>query len=70
MNYFEHVYFVKIKSPILKSPEKIIIHTIPDMAGSGKCKPYVTILDMRDFSKIWSNKSIGADLKTYNKEEI
>ncbi len=55
-----------IKSPILKSPEKIVVHTVPDMAGSGKCRPYVTILNMRDFSKIWSNKSIGADLKTYN----
>lgn len=70
MNYFEQVFLGKIKSPILKSPVKIIVHTIPDMAGSGKCKPYMTILNMRDFSKIWSNKSIGADLKSYNKEEI
>jgi hypothetical protein len=65
VEYFEQVYLGKIKCPILKSPEKIIIHTIPDMAGSGKCKPYCTILKIADFTKIWSNKEIGADLKSY-----
>jgi hypothetical protein len=55
----------KIKSPILKSPEKIVVHTIPDMGGSGKCKPYLTIINVMDFTKIWSNKESGGDLKAY-----
>ena len=55
----------KIKSPILKSPQKIVVHTIPDMGGSGKCKPYLTIINVMDFNKIWSNKESGGDLKTY-----
>ena len=41
-----------IKSPILKSPEKIIIYTIPDVAGNRKCKPYIEIINGTDFSLV------------------
>lgn len=47
--YFEKVYKRLIKSPILKSPEKIIIHTIPELNSSGKCRPYVEILNGTNF---------------------
>jgi hypothetical protein len=36
----------------LKCPEKIIIHTIPDVAGTGKCKPYLEIVSGMDFSMV------------------
>jgi phosphatidylinositol-3,4,5-trisphosphate 3-phosphatase/dual-specificity protein phosphatase PTEN len=47
--YFEQVYKRLIKSPVLKSPDKIVITTIPDVAGNGKCKPYVEIVNGTDF---------------------
>jgi hypothetical protein len=49
---------------MLKSPEKIIVHTIPDVSGSGKCKPYVEILNGVDFDTIWDNKNI-LKMKSY-----
>lgn len=58
------MYLRKIKSPILKSPEKIVVYTIPDVSGSGKCKPYVEIINGTDFSTIWTNKE-SMNLKTY-----
>lgn len=48
--YFDSVYKRIIKSPALKSPHKIILHTIPDVAGNTKCKPYVEIINGIDFS--------------------
>jgi hypothetical protein len=54
----------KIKSPILKSPEKLVVHTIPDVSGSGKCKPYVEIINGIDFSILWTNKE-SMNLKTF-----
>lgn len=37
---------------MLKSPEKIVIHTIPDISGNGKCKPYVEIVNGTDFKLV------------------
>eukprot|EP00347_Sterkiella_histriomuscorum_P023468 403334529 len=54
--YFEQVYKRLIKSPIMKSPEKIVIHTIPLVSKKMKCKPYAEILNGTDFSMIWTNK--------------
>lgn len=54
-----------IKSPLLKSPEKIVVYTIPDVSGSGKCKPYVEIINGNDFTKIWDNKD-SMNLKSYH----
>jgi len=51
--YFEQVYKGDIKSPSLKSPQKIVIHTIPDVAGNGKCKPYVEIVNGTDFQMVF-----------------
>jgi hypothetical protein len=48
----------------LKSPEKIVVYTIPDVSGSGKCKPYVEIVNGNDFTTIWQNKD-SMNLKTY-----
>ena len=62
--YFEKVYKGLINSPILKSPEKIVIHTIPEINASGKCKPFIEIVNGTDFSEIWSNKN-SMNLKTY-----
>ncbi len=64
MEYFEQVYLRKIRSPILKSPEKIVVHSIPDVSGSGKCKPYLQIVNGSDFTTIWQNKD-SMNLKTY-----
>jgi len=43
------VYKGIIKSPSLKSPEKIVIHTIPEINHTGKCKPFVEIVNGTDF---------------------
>ena len=40
------------------------MHTIPDVSGSGKCKPYVEIINGTDFTTIWTNKE-SMNLKTY-----
>ncbi len=50
--YFEEVYKKQIKSPILKCPNKIIIYNTPDVGGSGKCKPYIEIVNGSDFSLV------------------
>ena len=39
-----------VKSPILKSPEKIIVHTIPEITK--KVKPYIEIVSGKDFSVV------------------
>ena len=57
VEYFEQVYKRIIKSPVLKSPDKILIFNQPDINGSGKVKPYVEIVNGTDFSPIWSNKN-------------
>ena len=54
--YFEQVYKRMIKAPILKSPEKICIYNIPDVSGSGKCKPYLEIVKGEDFSLVRTEK--------------
>ena len=64
VEYFEQVYKRQVCSPILKSPEKIVVHTIPDVSGSGKCKPYLEIINGLDFTIIWSNKE-SMNLKTH-----
>jgi hypothetical protein len=65
VEYFEQVYKGRVKSPILKCPEKVIIHTIPDVAGNGKCKPYLEIVNGNDFELIWENKD-SSNLKSYH----
>ena len=52
-----------VRSPIIKLPEKILIHTIPNIS-SGKCKPYVEIVRGSDFELIWTNKE-SMHLKSY-----
>lgn len=52
VDYFEQVYKKVIKSPVLKSPEKVVVYTIPDLVGSGKCKPYLEIVSGGDFSMV------------------
>ena len=64
VEYFEQVYKRQVNSPILKSPEKIVVYTIPDVSGSGKCKPYLEIINGLDFEIIWSNKE-SMNLKTH-----
>ena len=64
MEYFESVYKRIVKSPMLKSPEKIVVYTIPDVSGSGKCKPYAEIVNGNDFTLIWTNKD-SMHLKSY-----
>ncbi|TNV81716.1 hypothetical protein FGO68_gene11784 [Halteria grandinella] len=54
VEYFEQVYIGIIKSPSLKSPQKIIIQTIPDVSGSGRCKPYVEIVNGVNFEVLWN----------------
>lgn len=49
----------------MKSPEKVIIYTIPDVSGNGRCKPYLEIVNGVDFEIIWSNKD-SMNLKTYH----
>jgi hypothetical protein len=39
-----------IKSPILKSPEKIVIYTIPEIGN--KVKPYLEVVSGKDFSVV------------------
>lgn len=63
--YFEQVYKRLIRSPILKSPHKIVVHTIPEVSGSGKCKPYVEIVNGVNFEVIWENKE-SMNLKSYH----
>ena len=41
-----------------------MVNTIPDVSGSGKCKPYVEIINGTDFTTIWSNKE-SMNLKTF-----
>ncbi|CDW87066.1 phosphatidylinositol--trisphosphate 3-phosphatase [Stylonychia lemnae] len=79
--YFDMVYKGVIRSPVLKSPERIIIHTIPSINHTNKCKPYVEIVNGTDFQQvnsfdsfiitsfqIWSNKQ-SMNLKTYKQLE-
>jgi hypothetical protein len=63
------VYKGLVKTPLLKSPDKIIVHTIPDVSGSGKCKPYVEIINGVDFDTIWDNKH-NINLKAYQIYEV
>ena len=53
--YFEQVYKRIIRSPMLKSPEKIVIHTIPLVSKRGNCRPFVEILNGVDFSTVNSS---------------
>jgi hypothetical protein len=53
--YFEQVYKRLIRAPILKSPEKIIIHTIPEIGK--KVKPYLEVVSGKDFSVVSIKKS-------------
>lgn len=48
--YFEQVYKRSIKSPILKSPEKIIVYTIPEIGN--KVKPYIEVVSGKDFTVV------------------
>lgn len=50
--YFEQVFKKIIKSPCLKSPHTIMVHTIPKISGNNKCKPYVEIINAADFSLV------------------
>jgi hypothetical protein len=50
--YFEQVYKRLIKSPVLKSPEKIVIYTIPIVSKRGNCRPFVEIVNGTDFSLV------------------
>lgn len=56
VEYFEKIYKGIIRSPSLKSLSKIIIHTIPDVSGSGRCKPYVEVVNGVTFEVIFHNK--------------
>jgi hypothetical protein len=56
VEYFEKVYKRQVCSPTLKSPEKIVVHNILDVSGSGKCKPYLEIINDLDSTIIWSKK--------------
>ena len=53
-----------VNSPVLKQPQKIVIHTIPDVSGSGRCKPYVEIINGVTFEVLWANKT-SMYLKSY-----
>ncbi|CDW90252.1 phosphatidylinositol--trisphosphate 3-phosphatase [Stylonychia lemnae] len=55
--YFEQVYKKQVKSPVLKQPKQITIHTIPLVSKKGHCKPYIEILNGTDFQTIWTNKN-------------
>jgi hypothetical protein len=48
--YFEQVYKRFIKAPILKSPEKIIVYTIPEIGN--KVKPYIEVVSGKDFTVV------------------
>ena len=52
VHYFEQVYKRVIKSPIVKIPDKVVVHTIPDIAGNGKFIPYIEIVNGTNFSLV------------------
>jgi phosphatidylinositol-3,4,5-trisphosphate 3-phosphatase/dual-specificity protein phosphatase PTEN len=52
VHYFEQVYKGIIKSPVLKTPTKIVVHTIPDVTGNKSCRPFVEIVNGIDFSVV------------------
>ena len=56
VHYFEQVYKRKIKTPLIKQPTKIVVHTIPDLAGNGKLTPYVEIVNGTNFHLLWTNR--------------
>ena len=65
VHYFEQVYKRIIKSPAIKIPEKVVVHTIPDIAGNGKFQPYIEIVNGTNFKlvryyciilQIWTSK--------------
>lgn len=64
VHYFEQVYRRKIKTPLIKQPTKIIVHTIPDLAGNGKLTPYVEIVNGTNFKLLWTNRE-SQNLKKY-----
>lgn len=64
VEYFEQVFRRVVRSPALKCPDKIVVYTIPDVSGSGKCKPYLEIVNGNDYSLIWDNKE-SMHLKSY-----
>jgi hypothetical protein len=64
VHYFEQVYRRKIKTPLIKQPTKIIVYTIPDLAGNGKLTPYVEIVNGTNFKLLWTNRE-SQNLKKY-----
>lgn len=55
VRYFEGVFKKKIQSPCIKILERIVITTIPRISEDG-IKPYIEILNGKDFEMIWTNK--------------
>ena len=64
VHYFEQVYKRIIKTPLIKQPTKIVVHTIPDLAGNGKLTPYVEIVNGTNFQLLWTNRD-SLNLKKY-----
>ena len=52
VHYFEQVYKRKIKAPAIKVPQKVVVYTIPDLAGNGKFSPYIEIVNGTNFKLV------------------
>ena len=52
-----------VVSPMIKILDKIVITTIPKISKKG-CRPFVEVMDGKDYSTIWSNKS-SSNLRYY-----
>lgn len=52
VHYFEQVYKRKIKAPVIKIPQKVVVHTIPDLAEKGKFSPYIEIVNGTNFKLV------------------
>jgi phosphatidylinositol-3,4,5-trisphosphate 3-phosphatase/dual-specificity protein phosphatase PTEN len=62
VHYFEQVYKRVIKSPVIKVPEKVVVHTIPDLAGNGKFSPYVEVVNGTNFEMVRKDQFHSIDL--------
>lgn len=52
VKYFEQVYKRIVKSPVIKIPERVVVKTIPDLAGNGRFSPYIEVVNGSNFELV------------------
>ena len=70
IHYFYQLLKNPFLSPTLTFIEKIRLFGVPKYNSGGSCKPYIDIVSMKDYRKIYSGKKSHAEQTVFMEKEL